>query len=337
MSLSRLPDDAEDLARGLGQAAGEVTLLPMSLLFSLFGRGSSGRRAELRETVWEVQQLLRTALAEGLDEDLTKTLNFLARHDEEIQKAFVVWFDLIEVLVQHAEQKYGPAPGLGQVKAAEVKEIVRYLMRSRRFDIPDVPRFVEPIIVDLFVDWTIDVIVLMANHYGLWVEGRSSETGRSIFARIRLRVRRALGAGGLVLLAVYERLREAFRRPVVIPAEVQAALEAVERDGLIVSQGQCFRGVADLLLRVSTRRRSLLALLEVVFAAVQQAETYLSLSGPEKKAYARDLVLAVLDELGFKQRTGLLFAIVDSTISSSMEGSVHLFHKRGLFTHRPSE
>ncbi|HJQ31337.1 MAG TPA: hypothetical protein VJ866_04110 [Pyrinomonadaceae bacterium] len=336
MSHTRLPVVAEDFARGLGRAAGEMTMFPVSVLLALFRRESSERRAELSETIWEVRRLLRMALAGGLDEDLTKTLNFLARHDEEIQRAFVVWFDLIEVLVQHAEQKYGPTPGLGRVKAAEVKGIARYLMRNRRFDIPDVPRFIEPIIIDLFVDWSIDIIVLIANHYGLWVESQPSQTRRAIFARVWLRVRQALGSVGLIVLAVYGRIREAFRRPFVVPADVQAALDAVMREGLIVDQGQCFRGVADLLIWVSTRRRSLLALLEVVFAAVQQAETYLSLSGPEKRAYARDLVLAVLDELGFKQRAGLLFAIIDSTINSTIEGSVHLFHKRGLFSHRPS-
>src|ERR1041385_4569685 len=45
------------------------------------------------------------------------------------------------------------------------------------------------------------------------------------------------------------------------------------------------------------------------------------------------VVLAALDELGFTQRTGLLFAILDSTIHTSIEGSVHLFNKRGLFSH----
>jgi hypothetical protein len=135
------------------------------------------------------------------------------------------------------------------------------------------------------------------------------------------------------VLWLYGRIRQALQRPVVIRPEVKAALEAVEREGLIVNQGQLFRGVGDLLVWVGARRKALMALVDVVSAAVQQAEAYLELSGPEKKTFTRDLVLAVLDELGFEQRTGLLFAIIDSTINSSIEGSVHLFNKRGLFSH----
>jgi hypothetical protein len=111
--------------------------------------------------------------------------------------------------------------------------------------------------------------------------------------------------------------------------------EAIVQEFKLGLRGELFHGVADLLVWVSSRRRTLMVLVEVVSAAVHEAEGYLSLSGPEKKAYARDLVLAVLDELGFAQRTGLLFAIIDSTINSAIEGSVHLFNKRGLFTHRP--
>jgi homoaconitase/3-isopropylmalate dehydratase large subunit len=73
-------------------------------------------------------------------------------------------------------------------------------------------------------------------------------------------------------------------------------------------------------------------LVEVTSAAVQQAEVYVSLTGAQKKAYARDLVLAALEELGFEQGTGLLFSIIDSTIQSSIEMSVNLFNKRGVFS-----
>jgi hypothetical protein len=335
VKLSSPPHTAIEIARGVGRAAAELVAFPLTLLgfpFRVEGERPT-RRDELRSNIGEIRRLLNTAIEEGMDKELAGVLNFLARHSEQIQRAVVVWIDLIDVLIQNAERRYGATPGVGQLKAAEVKEVVRHLMRDRKFDIPNVPRFLEPVIIDLLADWTVDVVVLMANRYGLWVEKGTHTTSRPFFAVLWLRLRRRVRLFFLFLIWLYGRIRQSLQRPMVIRPEVKAAIEAVEREGLIVNQGQLFRGVADLLVWVSSRRKALMVLVEVVSAAVQEAESYLTLSGPQKRDYARDLVLAVLDELGFKQRTGLLFAIIDSTIHSSIEASVHLFNKRGLFSH----
>jgi hypothetical protein len=176
----------------------------------------------------------------------------------------------------------------------------------------------------------------MANRYGLWVEKGSPTNPPSIFARFRHWLRRRVRLLILFFPWLVVRIRQALQRPVILTPEVKAAIDAIEREGIIINEGQIFHGVADLLVWVSARRKSLLVLVEVVADAVQEAEFYLTLDGPQKKAYARDLVLAVLDELGFKQRTGLLFAIIDSTINSSIDASVHIFNKRGLFSHPSS-
>src|SRR6185369_14193432 len=101
------------------------------------------------------------------------------------QRAIVVWIDLVEVLIQNAERRYGATPGMGPMKAAEVKEVVRYFMRNRRLNIPDIPQFLQPVIIDLAVDWSVDVLVLIANRYGLWVEKGSLTRPPTIFARFR--------------------------------------------------------------------------------------------------------------------------------------------------------
>ncbi len=331
-----LPDTTIEIARAVGHTATELAEFSLSLVLAPFRASRTRRREELRSTIWEVRRLMRTAMAEGFDKDLATALSFLAKHGEAIQRAFVVWIDLVEVLVQNAERRYGATPGMGRMKAAEVKEVIRYFLRNRRFNIPDVPQFLQPVLVDLVVDWSVDVIVLMANRYGLWVEKGSVTRTQSIFARFRLSLRRCIMWLFLFIPWLVERIRRALQRPVVIPPEVKAAIDALEREGLIISEGKIFHGVADLLVWVSSRRRTLMILVEVVSAAVQEAEAYIELSGPQKKAYARDLVLAVLDEIGFEQRTGLLFAIIDSSINSSIEASVHLFNKRRLFSHGPS-
>jgi hypothetical protein len=333
VKYATLPDTTMVIARAVSRTASEIAEFSLGLILAPFRASRTRRREELRSEIWEVRRLIRTAMAEGLDKDLAAALSFLAKHSEAIQRAIVVWIDFIEVLVQNTERRYGAKPGKGKMKAAEVKEVVRYFMRNRRFDIPDVPQFLEPVIIDLVVDWSVDVLVLMANRYGLWVEKGSISTSRSFFSRLWLSIRRGVIAIFLFIPWLFERIRQALQRPVVIPPEVKAAIDALEREALIISEGEIFRGIGDLLVWVSSRRRTLMILVEVVSAAVQEAEVYIHLSGPEKKAYARELVLAVLDELGFEQRTGLLFAIIDSTINSTIEASVHLFNKRGLFSH----
>ena len=333
---SSLPDSTIKIARALGHTANELAEFSLGLILAPFRASRTSQREELRSTIWELRRLMRTAMAEGLDKDLATALSFLAKHGEAIQRAIVVWIDLVEVLVQNAERRYGATRGMGRMKAAEVKEVVRYFMRHRRFNIPDVPQFLQPILVDLVVDWSVDVLVLLTNRYGLWVENGSLTETKSIFARFRLSLHRRIMWLFLFIPWLFGRIRRALQRPVVIPPEVKAAIDALESEALIISEGKIFHAVTDLLVWVSSRRRTLMILVEVVSAAVQEAEVYMELSGPQKKAFARDLVLAVLDELGFEQRTGLLFAIIDSTINSSIEASVHLFNKRGLFSHGSS-
>ena len=115
-----------------------------------------------------------------------------------------------------------------------------------------------------------------------------------------------------------------------------AALDAVEREGFIERAGDILGKVSKLIVWISEHREQLTAALELIFEAVQQAEAYIGLPGPEKRAYAEDLILAVLDEMGFKERAGLVFAIINSFVGTGIETAVHLFNKRGVFSHQES-
>jgi len=333
VKVRTLPDTTFGVVRNVGNVAFELAQVPLSLLLSPFFAGRSDRRKELRADIVELRQLLRIATEEGLDKDLAAALNFLAEHSKQIQRAFVVWMDLIEVLVQDAERRYGSARGMGELKAAHVKGTIQYLWRNHAFDIPNVPKFLEPVIMDVVIDWSIDVALLLVNRYGLWVEKGSTPKARSLLITIKSQLRRAVLAVVGLFFWVYVRIRRAMPSEVMISPEVKAAIDAVSREGLIVHQRELFKGVTDLLVWVSAKKRTLMVLVEVTSAAVQQAEVYVSLTGPQKKAYARDLVLAALEELGFEQGTGLLFSIIDSTIQGSIEASVNLFNKRGIFSH----
>jgi hypothetical protein len=333
VKAKNLPDTTLGVVRDVSNVTFELARVPIALLLSPFFLGRSERRKELRADIVELRQLLRIATEEGSDKDLAAALNFLAEHSKQIQRAFVVWMDLIEVLVQDAERRYGSAGAMGELKAAHVKGVVQYLMRNRSFDIPDVPKFLEPVIIDVVIDWSIDVALLLVNRYGLWVEKGSTPKARSLLTTVKSQFRRAvLGVVGLFFW-VYVRIRQTMQREVMISPEVKAAIDAVRREGVIVHHQELFKGIADLLVWVSAKKRTLMMLVEVTSAAVQQAEVYVSLTGAQKKAYARDLVLAALAELGFEQGTGLLFSIIDSTIQGSIETSVNLFNKRGIFSH----
>jgi len=293
---------------------------------------STDRRNRFRADIWSLRKLLRTALGGGVEKDIVEVLESLAKKREQVERAVVVWVDLIEVLVQTQEQRYGDRPGMGAIKKAEVKEVVGYLLRGRHFEIPHVPEFFVPVVIEIAVDWTIDAVVLSANRYGLWKEEEpSAGPVLSIFRRWLWAALRPLT---LAIAWVVARIRDLVRPRVQLRPEVLPALQAVEREGLIVKEKDLITGFSNLMQWTGTHRKQLIAMVELLFEVVQEAEGYLSLSGPEKKAYASDLVLAVLDELGFSERTGLMFALVDSMVSSGIEVAVHLFNKRGVLRHR---
>lgn len=75
----------------------------------------------------------------------------------------------------------------------------------------------------------------------------------------------------------------ALRARAPLSPEIQSALEAVEREGLIVGQKQLLSGAVDLMVWIGTHRKQLIAAVELVFSAVQEAEGFFTLSGSEKK------------------------------------------------------
>jgi hypothetical protein len=300
-----------------------------------YSSGSTARRNKFRAEIWSLRRLLRVALGGGVEKEITAALESLAKKGDQVERAVVVWVDLIEVLVQTREQRYWPRRGLGTNKKAEVKEVVRYLLRGEHFELPHVPEFFAPVVVEIAADWTIDAVVLMANSYGLWKEPEPSGAPlQSGVSALRGWLSTTLRPVSLAVGSVVARIWDLVRPQVPLPPEVLSALKAVEREGLIVQEKELIVGFSNLMQWIGTHRRQLTAMVELVFAAVQETEGYLSLSGPEKKAYATDLVLAVVDELGFSEQTGLVFEFLESIASSGIEVAVHLFNKRAVFKHR---
>jgi hypothetical protein len=337
MNLLDLPRSAIGLAHEINQGARDLVSVSFCTLLSTVLPRPSTRREELRTSFWEVRRLLRTAIGEdraGIDRDLRAFFGSISNRSDEIQGALIVWIDLIEVLVQHAEARHGATPGRGQLKATEVKEAIRYLMHDQHFALPGIPKLLEQVVIDTLVDWSVDGVVLMANRYGLWIDATKPQTGtRPFLSRVRQWLRQIWTVMFIFVAWLVAKISE--KRATLSP-DIKDYIDAVRQEGLIIEGPQFFKGVTDLFVWIGTHRPLLLSFLEIVFTAVQEAEGYLNLTGPEKKAYVRDLVLAVLDELGFQQRVGLFFGLIESTLESTIEGSVHIFNKRGAFSHRSS-
>jgi hypothetical protein len=289
----------------------------------------------VRLTVWRMRRLLGRAGGDGSDDgDLVTLLHQLSQHSGEIEAAVVVWLRLIEVLVQDTERRHGSAPGRGKMKAAEVEDVIRYLLRERWRLPPDLEVW-RPIIVDVVADWSIASIVQVVNRYDLWVDVTPS--GRQpVAARLVAALGGALRILVRPLAALANRLSAVLHPPRRLRPELEAAILAVVPDGGPGPDGgpDLLGGVLSAVRWAGTHRPQVLAGVELVFSAVNEAETYVSMSGPEKKAYARALVLAVLGDLSTEDRTGLLFAIIYSLTGSFIEAAVDLFHRRGAFVHR---
>jgi hypothetical protein len=320
----------------------DIDQLARSVLNAVVRAGSpdNERYDSLREfqaEIWNLQRLIHAALGNGVEQDIIGAFDWFAKHGDAAERAIVVWIDLVETLVQGQERRYGRQPGLGAIKKAELKEVIGRLLVARELRIPIIPQVLMPIFLEIFVDWMVDAIVSMSNRYSLWA---TDDQPRNAVVVLMGTGRKWLGKvfrplfSAIVL--IYSRISSLFRRESHLSPELMTALEAVEREGFIEGVRNVLGEVSKFIIWISEHRKQLTAAVELIFEAVQQAEAYIELPGPEKRVYAEDLILAVLDEMGFKQRAGLVFAIINSFTGTGIEAAVHLFNKRGVFSHQRS-
>jgi hypothetical protein len=197
-----------------------------------------------------------------------------------------------------------------------------------------VPAAISPFLVDVAIDWSIDAVVRLTNRHDLWVETRPrARSLRSFLTRAARLLARVLQPLWVPLVWLAGRLWYLSREVTPLTPELRAALRAVEREGRAGEPARVLEGAIGVLIWLGDHRDQVVAMLDLVSGAVEEAERYLELSGPQKKAYAHALVLAVLDDLGFEERAGLLYAVVESFVDSGIESVVHVFNKRGYFTH----
>lgn len=291
-------------------------------------------RERLRMEIGRMLTLLREAMGNGMPEKLGEVLRSLAQNSGKIEKAIIAWVRLIEVLVQQTER--GSRGGAGELKKADVKAAMHYILSSDRFEIPGIPTYLRPIVIDLAVDWSIDMIVTNANQYDLWIpDPPEPETIYSRFCNLIRRLKQITRPFWERIAELFARLYVALRYLEPLSPELRTALEQVEQEGLIVSKQQLLRDGIDTVIFIGTHGSQVIALSRLVFEAVREAELFVQLSGPEKKQYARDLILTVLNELGFPVDSGLIGAIIQASVDAAIESAVDIFNRRApeMFSH----
>lgn len=329
---------AGNVARSLVETVGVLLALPIRLAVLPLSRmipaphRPDSREVQFRIDLWRFRRLLAEAFGSLDPANINAELAWLTAETGRLQRAFVAWADLVELLVQHAETAHAGETGTGRLKKAEVEGALRLLARSPRFAIPGVPAPLAPVLFDIFVSWAIDVIVVQVNARGLWTHDSAAGSGGGWRERLRHWLFRALRPAANLLGWIAARVWYALETPIVTSAEIRAAVQAVEREGF-PSDADPVATISRILVWFGTHRDSLVEASELVYSAVQQAETFAALGGPEKKQYVRDLVWAVLADSGLVPASGILAALIDAGIDFLIESSVRLFNKRGLFEH----
>jgi hypothetical protein len=305
------------------------------------GAANPAQREHLRSTIWRLHQLLDEAMGGGTAHELAELLNNIAHNGDRIQSAIIAWVDLIEVLVHHTEVRYGEAPGRGALKKAEVKGVIDYILKADHFSlgIPNLPPALEPVTVDILSSWIIDAVVNVANSYGWWPPEAAPEP-RGLDALLGLALARIGQFFNPVIdfvSRVFVRLWFILRPPERLSPAIRSALVRLEQEGLIVQQKDIVKEAVNVIVWVGSHSQQITASVELVFAVVQEVEGFLALDGSSKKAYAHDLVFAVLDDLGFTPPPGLISAIVSALVDVSIDAAVHLLNRHAVFTHHTAE
>jgi hypothetical protein len=306
---------------------------------ALLGRGPGDdeddplmRRARL--FTWRLERAYADAAGEHIEE-LFSDLGDVGNDFENLGWALVEWLNVTETLVQEAEKIYGPGPGKGRLKAAQVKAVLIHVVLSDdKLKIPHVPRVFRAVVVEAGVTLAIDFVVALLNENdGLWqAEPQEREP-----------VKAALSLPVLWIAAVgrwLERhsfglwLTQALDRAVLKANPLTPALaEAVGRmrldDKMSIRKVQ--ENVAHVMAWVQEHRPQLAALIQLASVAVQEAEDFLTLSNDEKKAYARCLILVFLEDSGLIGDSALVRALVEWAVDWGIEFVVAVFRKRAIF------
>lgn len=301
-------------------------------LRQLGGRGGdSPQVTEMRAEVLKMVALLREAMSGGVAEKLAALRRDVNDNRAAIQKGLIVWVHLVEALVQEAERtgKDGPR------KKRQVKAALFRILTDPKAQLPGIPAYLYPLVMDIAVEWMIEAVVQVENGYGLW-DARSKDDESRLMANfvgwLKQVLERPWEWAARVVLNTYFMIK--YRQP--LQPELRKAVENVETYGIMADKRSLIHSLVEFLRFVGMHGEQVIAGIKLIFDAVYQAESFLELDGPGKKQYAHDLIIATLEELGFPVGSGLFGMIADVFINAGIESAWSIFNERApeSFKHR---
>jgi len=278
----------------------------------------------LHRDAWEMQaRLSQVAAVPGIDAAFGDVV-LLAR---DLGERLVALIALVDTLVDEAERLHGTQAGRGRYKRQQVKAALLYAARRGGYDIPWVPSLLEPAVFSLGADLLIDFTVAHVNQNALWDTDRLTGARLGIGARIAspplLLLRQLLDRGAAWLAGLAWRL--------VLGANQLSPGLRVIVDRVAGRDAGALAAVAELRTLI-TDNPGLVRSLAAVFAiGTQQAEVFVHLSGAQKQAYVRALVMIVLRQHGLAGRSVLLDRIIEQVVTVGIDATVAIFNRRGGF------
>jgi hypothetical protein len=260
-------------------------------------------------------------------EGLANAFKKIVQRGEQLVPSFNAWMELVSVLVQSAEKRY-PQKGRGRLKKEQVKTAIRYLLRADKFKIPDIPDSLKPFVIDAVVDWSIDVLVCITNENSLWDKGESVRWSlRATISAALLWIADITRPVWVWIVKICAWIWEMLEQGTALTPELRRALDDAVDKKLVQNKRESFGDVLGAVVWMADHREQVTAAFQLVSEAVHEAELLLNKTGPEKRAYARNLVLATLDALGIRVGDGLLSAILGGIVNILIDGVVNLFNK----------
>jgi hypothetical protein len=263
----------------------------------------------IQQVLWRLHRAFEQAANRDFEEAALTALGHSVADAARIAETLTRIGRLIEELIQQAEQTYGRRPGLGAVKRRTVKSaLVQILVRSD-IKIQGIPEFAEPWLIEIGCDYAIDMIVRLLNVHDLWEADRQTGGASTVLSRLF----------GPLLESLASLLTRLSRDIVLWRNRLDPAVEQVI-DGIaqdVRAEGDAAIGdVREMINVLVTHRDEVVALIDVVSIAVEEAETFISLSGEAKKIYATNLITAFLDDLGFPVPSFLIGVAIELVVGT---------------------
>ena len=284
-------------------------------------------RLRIRKTIWRFQRGFQ-AIAEKNPEELANMFGILLGFLQNSGLLLLNFVDLVETLCQEAEHIAGNRKRKGKFKAKLVKGVVIHLLLKKDIDLPRVPSYLEPLVLGIAVDWTIDTIVTLINRHELWEESKEyPPTGQRMVLSLGSNISSFFEFFGVLLM----RLSTAVvRAQYPLSKRMQKAASKFEHP-----LDESLKSGLTLLFWATEHKKEIIAIVEVISIAAQEAESIARMTGVEKKAYVKEAILTFLQHEGWTgNRQGLAFLLTEAFINILIDSVVAIFNKRGLFHHK---